>query len=105
MKVSNLKSEFFLFGNKGNVWSNSSHIAKSGCYNTLCGTPMLSTNHAQLEDVKEIGCKECLKVYEKLPSIEEAKRSLIDIGYTNNELSKWEHHIILDLYNVEILNK
>lgn len=56
-----------MFGNKGAMWNNEAHIAKSGVMNgtTLCGTPMLSTNHCRLNDVQEIGCKECLKEYEK----------------------------------------
>lgn len=56
-----------MYGNKGAMWNNEAHIAKSGTFSgrTLCGTPMLATNHCHLNDVKEIGCKECLKEYEK----------------------------------------
>lgn len=56
-----------MFGNKGAMWNNKAHIAKSGSMTgrTLCDTPMLSTNHCRLNDVQEIGCEECLKEYEK----------------------------------------
>ena len=62
MKVSELKPQYSIFGNKGNVWSNTAHIYKSGEGN-LCGTPALSTNWAWMEDVEEIGCPTCLKKY------------------------------------------
>jgi hypothetical protein len=64
MKVSELKEGYHMFGNKGTVWSNSAHIAKSGFHSrTLCETPMLSTNWAKIEEVQEIGCPDCLKIY------------------------------------------
>ena len=44
MKIEELKSGYYLFGNKGNVWSNGCHIANSGNPLTLCGIPMLSNN-------------------------------------------------------------
>ena len=62
MKVSELKPQYSIFGNKGNVWSNTAHIYKSGEGN-LCGTPALSTNWAKIEEVEEIGCVECEKKY------------------------------------------
>jgi hypothetical protein len=64
MKVSELKEGYHMFGNKGNVWNNTAHIAKSGFHSsTLCETPMLSTNWARIEEVQEIGCPDCLKIY------------------------------------------
>ena len=54
-----------MFGNKGALWSNAAHIAKSGSPTTLCSTPMLSTNWCRIEEVKEIGCPECLMEYKK----------------------------------------
>jgi hypothetical protein len=64
MKVSELKEGYHMFGNKGTVWSNSAHIAKSGHYgNTMCGTPMLSTNWARIEKLEEVRCPDCLKIY------------------------------------------
>jgi hypothetical protein len=63
MKVSELKPGYSIFGNKGNVWSNTAHIYKSGEGN-LCGTPALSNNWARIEELEEIGCVECLKKYE-----------------------------------------
>jgi hypothetical protein len=63
MKVSELKPGYSIFGNKGNVWSNTAHIYKSGEGN-LCGTPALSNNWARIEKLEEIGCVECLKKYE-----------------------------------------
>jgi hypothetical protein len=70
MKTSELKSNFYMFGNKGAVWSNKAHIAQSGIFSgtTLCETPMLSTNWARIEEVKEIGCPECLAKYKELTS-------------------------------------
>jgi len=67
MKISDLKQNFYAFGNKGSVWSNTVHIAQSGTFSgtTLCNTPMLSSNYAKYEDVKHIGCEECLKVYQQ----------------------------------------
>jgi hypothetical protein len=64
MKKNDLKKGFWIFGNKGNVWSNTAHIYKSGEGN-LCGTPALSSNWARIENVEHIGCPECLEVYNK----------------------------------------
>ena len=64
VNVSDLKSEYHIFGNKGNVWSDTAHIYKSGFNGrTLCGVPMLSNNWAFIENVETIGCPECLKRY------------------------------------------
>lgn len=65
MKTSELKASHSIFGNKGNVWSDSAHIQKNGDPRTLCGVPMLSNNWASIENVNNIGCKECLKIYDK----------------------------------------
>jgi hypothetical protein len=59
VSIKDLGSEFTIFGNKGNVWSNTAHAYKSGTGN-LCGTPALSSNHARIEGIEEVGCKECL---------------------------------------------
>ena len=48
-----------IYGNKGNVWTNTAHIFESGKGN-LCGTPALATNWARIEGVKVIGCPACL---------------------------------------------
>jgi len=53
----------YMFGNKGAVWSNQVHLSKSGMSTTLCGTPMLSTNWARIENIQEIGCPECIEIY------------------------------------------
>ena len=65
MNTADLKENFYMFGNKGNVWSNTAHIAQTNTFSgtTLCGTPMLSNNWARIENVKHIGCEECLKIY------------------------------------------
>ena len=52
-----------MFGNKGNVWSNTSHIYKNGKGN-LCGTPALSWNHAG-DAGMDAGCEECCKLYKQ----------------------------------------
>ena len=62
VNVADLKPGYSIFGNKGNVWSDTAHIYKSGEGN-LCGTPALSNNWARIEGVKTIGCPECLKRY------------------------------------------
>jgi hypothetical protein len=64
MNVNELKSGYSIFGNKGNVWNNTAHIYKSGKGN-LCGTPALSNNWARIEEVKTIGCPECLEYYKQ----------------------------------------
>jgi hypothetical protein len=66
MKITELTTGFYQFGNKGNVWSNQTHIAKGGRSRTLCGVPMLSSNWADIEDHQEIGCPKCLAIYEYL---------------------------------------
>lgn len=58
-----LEKGFYLFGNKGAMWSNKLHIANSGSNLTLCGTPMLSTNYAKAATVQEAGCPECIARY------------------------------------------
>jgi hypothetical protein len=64
MKVKDLKHNYSIFGNKGNVWGNTAHIYKAGEGN-LCGTPALSTNHARLQNLEEIGCPKCNEIYSK----------------------------------------
>ena len=60
VNIKTLGSEYSIFGNKGNVWNNTAHAYKSGAGN-LCGTPALSSNHARLNGIEEVGCVECLK--------------------------------------------
>ena len=64
VNIKELGNSFMIFGNKGNVWSNTAHAYKSGTGN-LCGTPALSSNHARIEGIEEVGCVECLKVLEE----------------------------------------
>lgn len=67
LKVTDLKTGFQIFGNKGNLWNKNAHIFEVGFNpNTLCGTPMLSNNHCKNE--LYIGCEECLAIYESLNS-------------------------------------
>lgn len=70
MKVSELKSEYYLFGNKGTVWSDNAHIAKSGDHRTLCGTPMLSSNHARLNNLEYAKCEKCNIKYKDLNRVD-----------------------------------
>jgi hypothetical protein len=58
--VTALKESDIIYGNKGNVWSNTAHVYRSGVGN-LCGTPALATNWARLEGVTVAGCPECVK--------------------------------------------
>jgi hypothetical protein len=64
MNKNELKSNYYIFGNKGSVWSNACHISKSQSNATLCGSPMLSNNWAIIEKIEHIGCPKCLKMYE-----------------------------------------
>lgn len=56
-----------MFGGKGDVWNNTAHIAESGTGSgrTLCGKPMLSTNHVRLQNIEDIGCEKCLEIYKQ----------------------------------------
>jgi hypothetical protein len=67
MTTNDLKPNFYIFGNKGNVWNNECHIAEAGSFSgtTLCGVPMLSTNWARIENVTNIGCEKCKEIYNK----------------------------------------
>ena len=62
MNVSDLKPNHYIYGNKGNVWTNTAHIYKSGEGN-MCGTPAIATNWASIEKITTIGCKACLEKY------------------------------------------
>ena len=59
VNVKELGNKFMIFGNKGNVWSDTAHAYKLGTGN-LCGTPALSTNHAKQEGIQQVGCAKCL---------------------------------------------
>lgn len=70
LNKSELKPGFHIFGNKGNVWSDTAHISdNSFSGRTLCGVPMLSNNWARIEDVQNIGCTECLKKYKEITEL------------------------------------
>jgi hypothetical protein len=64
VNVKELGKGFMIFGNKGNVWTNTAHAYLSGKGN-LCGTPALSSNHAAAAGIEEVGCPECLKALSK----------------------------------------
>ena len=68
--ASELMSGYFLFGNKGAMWSNECHIANSRYDGrTLCGTPMLSSNYASSVEWREqynvtgARCPKCIEAY------------------------------------------
>lgn len=65
MEKSKLKGNYDAYGNKGACWSNKVHITKTNSFSgtTLCGTPMLASNYARIWDEKEIGCPDCLRIY------------------------------------------
>lgn len=68
MKRSKLERGYSAFGNKGDIAGGTIHICKDGLNpDTLCGRPMLSTNHAVQADnvTHDIGCAECIAVYNK----------------------------------------
>ena len=62
-EVEALKHGYYLFGGKGDVWSNTAHLSKGGMVTTLCGRPMLSTNWVRIEGVNQVGCPECAKLF------------------------------------------
>jgi hypothetical protein len=94
MKVEDLQDGYYMFGNKGTVWSDSAHIAGSGS-TTLCGTPMLSTNWARIEALEGPKCPECLTAYSK-----ETKDKTIDVLELTDVLAHnalenyWERNIL-----------
>jgi len=57
------KNGYYLFGGKGDVWSNTAHLSHGGMPTTLCGRPMLSTNWVRIEGVNEVGCPDCSKFF------------------------------------------
>lgn len=63
LNISELKTSHYAFGGRGDVWSDTAHIAQSGEYSTMCGRPMLSSNWVKIEGVEHIGCPECLAKY------------------------------------------
>lgn len=82
MKVTELKKGFSQFGNHGAVWSNETHISASDwTHRTLCGTPMLSRNWAEIENHQEIGCKQCLVVYEYLQRLNAVETKKTELTY------------------------
>lgn len=67
MDEDKLIAGFYQFGGKGDVWNNTTHISQNASMSTtLCGKPMLSTNHARIEKHKNIGCEVCLTKYNDL---------------------------------------
>ena len=68
INIRELSSEYFIYGNKGNVWSNTAHAYKTGFDSdsgNLCKTPALANNHARWNDIEEVGCIECLEIIYK----------------------------------------
>ena len=58
------KHGYYLFGGKGDVWSNTAHLSKGSMATTLCGRPMLSTNWVRINEVNEVGCIECSGLFD-----------------------------------------
>ena len=65
INIKELGAEFFIFGNKGNVWDDTAHAYKKGKGN-LCGTPALSSNHVGYEKIEHVGCPKCLEEIAKI---------------------------------------
>jgi hypothetical protein len=85
MNQNKLTQNHYLYGNKGAVWTNAVHIAKSGQARTLCGTPMLSNNWARILEIEHAGCPNCIAAYNSAngygdESPEEYKRMLMEVG-------------------------
>ena len=58
------KNGYYLFGGKGDVWSDAAHLSHGGMATTLCGRPMLSTNWVRINEVQEVGCAECSRLFD-----------------------------------------
>ena len=58
------KHGYYLFGGKGDVWSNTAHLSKGLMATTLCGRPMLSTNWVRINEVNEVGCDVCSRLFD-----------------------------------------
>jgi len=58
------KNGYYLFGGKGDVWSDTAHLSHGGMATTLCGRPMLSTNWVRINEVNEVGCAECSRQFD-----------------------------------------
>ena len=58
------KHGYYLFGGKGDVWSNTAHLSKGLMATTLCGRPMLSTNWVRINEVQDVGCAECSRLFD-----------------------------------------
>ena len=63
------KHGYYLFGGKGDVWSNTAHLSHGGMSTTLCGRPMLSTNWVRINEVQVVGCSECSRLFDLANSI------------------------------------
>ena len=57
--VNKLGNQFSIFGSRSDVWYETAHAYLNGRGN-LCGTPALSSNHAAMAGIEEVGCPECL---------------------------------------------
>jgi hypothetical protein len=58
------KHGYYLFGGKGDVWSNTAHLSHGGMTTTLCGRPMLSTNWVRINEIQDVGCAECSRLFD-----------------------------------------
>jgi hypothetical protein len=63
------KHGYYLFGGKGDVWSNTAHLSHGSMPTTLCGRPMLSTNWVRINEVQEVGCSECSRLFDLAVSL------------------------------------
>jgi len=54
-----MSRKHYIYGNKGNLWTNNAHAAFIGHSTTVCGVPMLATNWCAIHNVQEVQCKEC----------------------------------------------
>lgn len=54
-----MNKNYYVYGNKGSLWSNNAHAAFPGESTTVCGKPMLATNWCGIQGVNEVQCEEC----------------------------------------------
>lgn len=70
IKYGDIKSGYYFWAKKGDVWNNTRHLVPQGSSSTLCGAPMLGNNYAKEDSGTglEVGCQKCLTIYNETVS-------------------------------------
>lgn len=92
IKTDELPRGYYIYGNKGAVWSDKVHAVRTGEGTTLCGGFMLANNHAKWQNIDHVGCPDCLMALDIVNEVEK----FIDIMFeTMHEKYETEHGDIL----------